>query len=222
MKHMSVVAFDVIETTFSLQSMGARLDAVGVPGNLLQLWFARLLRDTFAMAATDTYAPFSMVAGEALKDVARERQTPLSKDQIEQVLSGFSTLEPHQDAEAAFRMLKDAGVRIVTLTNGAVETTRNLLRNGGLLQYVERNISTDEVSAFKPNAAVYRLAAAVAGVPEGDMTLVAAHAWDVHGAKCAGLATGFVARGRAFPSTLRQADVQGESLCEVVDRLLGR
>ena len=52
-----------------------------------------------------------------------------------------------------------------------------------------------------------------------EMTLVATHAWDVHGAKRAGLMTGFVARGQVFPSTMALPDVVGESLAEVATKL---
>jgi 2-haloacid dehalogenase len=51
------------------------------------------------------------------------------------------------------------------------------------------------------------------------MALVATHAWDVHGAQCASLMTGFVARGQVFPSTMALPDVVGESLAEVAAEL---
>jgi len=44
---------------------------------------------------------------------------------------------------------------------------------------------------------------------------VATHAWDVHGAKCAGLLTGFVARGQGFPATMAAPDIVGQSLADV-------
>jgi 2-haloacid dehalogenase len=48
---------------------------------------------------------------------------------------------------------------------------------------------------------------------------VATHAWDVHGAKRAGLMTGFVARGQTSRSTMAPLDVVGESLAEVAAKL---
>jgi 2-haloacid dehalogenase len=51
--------------------------------------------------------------------------------------------------------------------------------------------------------------------------LVAAHPWDVHGAKCAGLIGAFVARGHAFPPFLQGPDVKAPSLLEVARRLAG-
>ena len=100
--------------------------------------------------------------------------------------------------------------------------TQALLLKAGLAELVERTISIDEVRAFKPDARVYRHAAAMLGIPEASMTLVATHAWDVHGAKCAGLAAAFVARGQRFPEIFRQPDVIGETLSDVAQHLSAR
>ena len=51
---------------------------------------------------------------------------------------------------------------------------------------------------------------------------MATHAWDVHGAKCAGLLTGFVARGQSFPATMAAPDILGQSLAEVASRIAAR
>jgi FMN phosphatase YigB (HAD superfamily) len=60
-----------------------------------------------------------------------------------------------------------------------------------------------------------------AGVDPAALALVAAHAWDIHGAGHAGLITAYVARsGAPFPATMRAPDVTGSSLAEAVDRLL--
>lgn len=51
--------------------------------------------------------------------------------------------------------------------------------------------------------------------------LIAAHAWDTHGAHQAGLTTGWVARLEdAFPAIYAPPDVTGQDLVEVVSGLL--
>jgi 2-haloacid dehalogenase len=216
----AVVAFDVIETTFSTETLRSRLQEVGLDGSLLELWFASALRDAFAMSASGSYAPFSEVLSEALRAVAVKQGTPMSDDAARSVVSGFSDLEPHPDAEEAFARLREAGVRIVTLTNGSAETTQKLLLRAGLARFVELSVSTDEVRAFKPHPSVYRHCAGKVGVSEADVMLVAAHAWDVHGAKRAGLAAGFVSRGQLFPRELQRPDVEAASLSELAARIV--
>ena len=80
-------------------------------------------------------------------------------------------------------------------------------------------MSVADIQSWKPLPAIYRHAAQQAGVAPREMALVATHAWDVHGAKRAGLMTGFVARGQVFPSTMALPDVVGESLAEVAAKL---
>jgi 2-haloacid dehalogenase len=92
------------------------------------------------------------------------------------------------------RLGREADVRIVTLTNGSAATTTGLLERSGLHHYVERVVSVEAVRRWKPAPEPYRHAAAACGVPPDRMALVAAHAWDIHGAHRAGLLTGWVSR----------------------------
>ena len=210
-----VVAFDIVETTFSLESLRPALVAQGLPRACLETWFARILRDAFALAATDTYAGFRDIAAATLAEVAREHGRDLGKAGRDAVLDGFGQLDPHPDAAEAFRVLRSADVRIAALSNGAAETTQALLQRSGLSALVERVISVAEIRQWKPRRGLYLHAAEVLGVLPAELALVATHAWDVHGAKCAGLLTGFVARGQSFPDTMAPPDVIGQTLAEV-------
>jgi 2-haloacid dehalogenase len=52
--------------------------------------------------------------------------------------------------------------------------------------------------------------------------LATAHGWDVHGAKRAGLRTGWVVRKDKIVSpAIAPPDAQGKTLTEVIERLLG-
>jgi 2-haloacid dehalogenase len=211
-----VIAFDVIETMFPLEPVRRLLVNAGVPGHLLEVWFARLLRDGFALAATDDYRPFGEVAAAALRSAA-----DLGDDAVRIVLAGFAELDPHPDVATAIRLAGDAGVRMVTLTNGSRQNTSALLRRAGVDGSIEQVLSVDDVKRWKPAAEIYRHAATSTGVPAERIALVAAHAWDIHGANRAGLTTGWVARLEAtFPTTFAAPDVTGRDLVEVIERLL--
>ncbi len=210
-----VVAFDIVETTFSLESLRPRLSAQGIPATSLEMWFACILRDAFALAATDTYAGFREIAAATLAEVAREHGRELSKAGLDAVLDGFGQLDPHPDAAEAFRILRSADVRVAALSNGAAETTQALLQRSGLASQVERVISVAAIRQWKPRRGLYLHATEALGVEPAELALVATHAWDVHGAKCAGLLTGFVARGQGFPATMATPDIVGQSLAEV-------
>ncbi len=212
------VAFDVVETLVSLDAVAAVLDELGVGPYALERMFSRMLRDGFALAASDAYKPFREVADGALAAVA----PALTARQRTQVLAALARLDAHPDARPALERLRRAGVPVAALTNGAAATTTALLERADLDPLVGRVISVDEVQTWKPAPAPYRHAAAVMGVEPRRLALVAVHGWDVHGAHRAGLVTGWAARLEGtFPATFDPPDVTGADLVEVVDGLLG-
>jgi 2-haloacid dehalogenase len=79
------------------------------------LWFARLLRDGFALAAMGSYRPFADLAADALYGL----EPQLEEDQVAGVLDALGRLEPHPDVEAG--LLREAGPAAATLTNSNTE-----------------------------------------------------------------------------------------------------
>jgi 2-haloacid dehalogenase len=211
------VAFDVIETLVSLDALAAALDDGGVEAAPVEWFFTRLLRDVFALAASGAYRPFPKVADGALAAIAPDL-TPTDR---EQVLGAFRRLDAHPDARPALERLAGSGLPVVALTNGTAANTAALLDRNGLDGLVTRVVSNDEVRVWKPAAAPYLHASGVLGVEPHRLALVAAHAWDVHGAKRAGLLSGWVSRLEGeFPATFDRPDVTGADLVGVVDELL--
>lgn len=211
-----VIAFDVVETLFPLRPLGERLHDAGLPADLVPFWFARVLRDAFALTASGDYRPFAELAVNALRAVA-----DLPHDAAKEIVAGFATLDPHADAAEAMRLARDEHLRIITLTNGSADTTSALLERAGLREHVEQVISIDSVRRWKPAPQPYRHAVAACAVEPAQMALVAAHSWDIHGAHRAGLCTGWVSRleGR-FNESFDPPDVTGPDLPTVVRNLL--
>jgi 2-haloacid dehalogenase len=213
-----VIAFDVIETLFPLEPLRRRFIGAGQPGHLLELWFSTLLRDAFALVATGGYRPFGDIAADALRSTA---DSPITDQQVHDVLAGFAELDPYPDVDPAMRTARDAGVRVITLTNGSANTTAGLLRRASLDRYIEASLSVDDIRRWKPAPEIYLHAAHTCRVPPGRVALVAAHAWDTHGAQQAGLLTGWVARtANPYPSIFTAPAITGSTLREVVDALL--
>lgn len=213
-----VIAFDVMETLFPLEPLGERLRQAGQPPELLRLWFTRALRDTFALTAAGGYQPFPEVVVHALGAVAGP---DLSEQAARDVVAGLATLDPHPDAAEAIGQARDAGARVIALTNGSAATTAALLRRSGLDSRIERVVTVEEVRRAKPAPEPYRHAAAICGVPPQRVALVAAHGWDTHGARQAGLRAGWVSRleGR-WNELFTPPDVTGPDLPAVVRGLL--
>lgn len=217
----SVVALDIVETVFSLESLGEKFRKAGLSETDLPLFFAQMLRDAFALEASATYKPFREVASANLAVLMATRGLEPEKSAIEAVIGGFGELVPHPDVQPALEELRSAGIRVIALTNGSAETTRKLLDRGQISGHVEMVVSIDEVRRWKPNREIYLHACRRAGASLERAILIAAHAWDVHGAKQAGLRTGWVRRkDKAFHPAMSAPDFQGDSLTQVVQAIL--
>jgi 2-haloacid dehalogenase len=215
-----VVAFDVIETLFPLEPLRPKLETAGMPAHALETWFAQLLRNAFAMNSTDSYRPFREMAVDALQSLAATQHVKLASSQVEDIIGTFAELDPHPDVAPAMHLLQEAGVRIVTLTNGSASVTQQLLERAELVPYIEKTMSVDEVQLWKPRREVYLHCAKAACVEPQQLALIAAHGWDIQGAAHAGLMTGYVSRGKPFPSVMRPPLVSGEDLQAVARQFI--
>jgi 2-haloacid dehalogenase len=172
------IAFDVIGTLVSLENVRAELVRQGAEPTTLELWFAESLRDYFSISHSGAYSPL----GEVLK-------AGLVRHNIGDrgaVMSAFTRLDPKPGADEACRVLLEADSKIVALTNGSEKLTTSLLSHGGLDGYFDAVLSCDSIQVSKPHPSVYQMAKDVA---EGDLWMIASHAWDTAGAARAGLRT---------------------------------
>ncbi|MBV9383740.1 MAG: haloacid dehalogenase type II [Streptosporangiaceae bacterium] len=214
----AAVAFDVIDTLMTLEPLRGRLTGIGQPPHLLEAWYARTIRDGMALSVAGDYAEFHDVAATTLRDLTAGQ---VSDEQVAYVLAGMAELPPFPDAVPAAERLAAGGVRLACLTNGAPKPTAAFVERAGLAPFIERVISVSEVRRWKPAAIVYRYAAEVLGVPPERLALVAAHHWDCHGAKRAGLTAAWVSREkRDYPHLFAEPDVTGADLVAAAGALL--
>jgi 2-haloacid dehalogenase len=106
----------------------------------------------------------------------------------------MAQLPAHPDVRPALERLRDSGARLATLTNSTQAVVEAQLAFAGLRDLFEAALSADAVQRLKPGREPYGYAADALGIAPGEMTLVAAHAWDIAGARAAGARTVFVGR----------------------------
>jgi 2-haloacid dehalogenase len=213
-----VVVFDVMGTLFDLRPVRVRLEDIGAPGAALEAWFGRVLHSATSLTLSGEFRPFRELAETTLPTTLA--QLGADETRAADVLSALGELDPYPDAEAAFDRLEEAGVRTATLTNGGEGHTRGLLERAGLADRVDAVITVDEVEAYKPAAVPYRHAAERLEAEPRELTLIAAHAWDVVGARAAGLATVWIDRlERRWPFPLPEPS-RASNLVEAADRAL--
>jgi 2-haloacid dehalogenase len=218
-ERLKAVAVDSFQTVFSLESLRPRLAKAGVKGEGLEVWFGRVLWEGFALTVTGDFRPFEEVARAEMEVVLANQGAEPSEAGY--VMDGLKELEAESDVGPALERLARAGVGVWVVTTGGKGATEALLALAGLAKHVTGVVSIDEVGRWKPHREVYERVAGEAGVSVGEMGLVAAHDWDLHGAKRAGMRTGWVRRtDRRLAWTLAGPDVTGDGMGEVCERLV--
>ncbi len=216
-----VIVFDVNETLSDLSPMGQRFVEVGAPALLVKTWFASLLRDGFALTAAGSQESFARLADGAMRSVLTGVALDRSMDEaVEHIMGGFAGLSVHPDVPGGVRALRAAGLRLVTLTNGAARTADELLMRVGLREEFEALHSVEETSAWKPSPTSYAYIGEACGVEAAQLMLVAVHPWDIDGATRAGLRTAWLNRGGGyFPAYFTGPELAVSSLEELAGRL---
>ncbi|MCA1712928.1 MAG: haloacid dehalogenase type II [Actinobacteria bacterium] len=222
-KRPTVVVFDVNETLSDLSPMAERFAQVGAPASMAKLWFASLLRDGFALTAAGASRPFAEVGEGALRTLLAQVQLDRDVDDaVTHVMSGFSTLSVHPDVPEGVRALQTAGLRLVTLTNGATAVGEQLLERAGVVDAFETLLSVEAAGAWKPSPIAYAYAVQRCGVPAEEMLLVAVHPWDIDGAARAGLTTAWLSRdGGDYPDHFRPPTYTISALPELARQMPG-
>lgn len=190
----SVAVFDINETTLDLSPVRDVVDDVLGRSGGFGSWFGRLLQTSMAVTATGRFHDFGVLARAALDSVAQSDGRPLPDAAWDRVGQAMAGLAPHPDVVAGLDALAAQGWRLLALTNSAQASVDAQLAGVGLHSRFEAVLSVDGVRAFKPAAAPYRLALTTAGVQPADAVMVAAHDWDLAGAKAIGMSTAFIAR----------------------------
>lgn len=189
-----VIVCDVNETLLDVGALEPRFKDVFGDGRVVQEWFTTVLLYSEVATLAGPYSDFGAIGGAALDMVAQARDISMSATERQGILQGMFTLPAHQDVRDGLQLMRDAGLRLVTLTNSAPTAVQRQLENAGLSSFFERSFSVDAVRRFKPAAEAYRSVADALGLPADRLRLVAAHAWDIVGALRAGCAAAFVGR----------------------------
>ena len=186
--------FDVNETLLDLAGLRSVFSEALGGGESLAEWFFRLLHGSLVANATDSFRSFETIGVEALRAVALRQGQELSDRDARHLVDGFRSLPPHPDVPGGLSRLAAAGFRLIALSNGSAFGIRSQLTHAGIVDRFERIVSVEEAGRFKPDPAPYRLALSVLGVEAGQAMMVAAHDWDIVGARAVGIPGAFITR----------------------------
>lgn len=216
-----ICVFDVNETLLDLRALDSLFQQVFGNGNLRSQWFTQLLQNAFVSTITNHYSDFGAQGAAALDMLAEQQKVALSNQERSTILDTMRQLPAHPEVPESLERLQHAGLHLVALTNSTQQVAIMQLTNAGLAQYFEHIFSADTVQRLKPAPEPYQMVAAHFQVPTNELMLIAAHAWDIAGASCAGCATAFVARPGMVLNPLFPAPIIiGHDLSEITDHVL--
>lgn len=216
-----IIVFDVNETMLDLRALDPIFERYFGDAAVRGQWFSQVLLTSMTITMVGDYADFAKVGGAALAMVCERRGVTLTDDQRAEIVQGMRELPPHPDVQEGLETLRDNGFRLVTLTNSPPAVVEAQLKYAELSEYFDAMLSVDKIGKFKPDPAVYNMAANELGEKAADLWLVAAHNWDTTGALAAGWRAGFIARPNMVTGPLdREPTVRGATLPEVVAGIL--
>jgi 2-haloacid dehalogenase len=158
-----------------------------------------------------------------LDDLLADRDFELPADQRSELVGAWHRLDPWPDVHAGLEALRRERP-VAMLSNGHVALLVDLARHGDLR--FDCVLSAELAQAYKPAPDAYLTAARLIGVQADELMLVAAHPWDLHGARGAGLRTAFVDRPLEYgPGSAAREDPNADEsvgdLLELAGRLAG-
>jgi len=223
---MAFLGFDVYGTLVDPLAMEGPLRAhVGeLAARFATTWRQHQLDSAFRRSLMRRYENFDVVTRDALHHTARLLGVTLSPAAESAMIASYLELPPFPDARPGLTALEEEGHTLVAFSNGVEASLRKLLAHARLLPPLTGVVSVDDVRAYKPDPAVYQHLVARGGQPADHTWLVSANAWDVLGAKSAGLRAAWVRRNAAAPWEgwgIAEPDLVVASLGELSGRLAG-
>jgi 2-haloacid dehalogenase len=163
--------------------------------------------------------PFEIVRRLALSQLFFKLKIDHTKDDIEELVTTKATPTLFSDVKENMTRLKSQ-YQMVVLSNGDLDSLERAISGLGIP--VDCAISAEQAGFYKPHTGVYRYAISEIGLRGEQVLHVAAHAWDVRGARAAGMAGAYINR-YAIPyvdADGSKADLEVSDLAGLADRLV--
>lgn len=199
--HVKHIFFDVNETLTDFSQLAAAMNELGLSDTDMQLWFARVLRDGFAITLTNQPVDFFQIAEAALVNLLQERGLKVKSERISQTVQQLAQLPAHQGLATAITQLTDLNLTVSTLTNGSTAAAEFIFNQLGIGHLISNILSVQNNAKWKPHIHAYQFALTKTGASAEEAALVAVHPWDIHGANHAGLSTVWINRNQlSYPT----------------------
>lgn len=190
-----VLVFDVNETLLDLAPLKKQIAQALGDDKLVGEWFSTLLHYSLVHTLTQNYVPFGQIGANALMMLSeREGQQIDAASALDLVENGLRQLEPYPDVASTLTHLKEAGFTLVTLTNSSSSAAKAKLDYAQIYDQFDQHFTVEPVKQFKPAPAAYQQVFEPLEIKADQAMMIAAHPWDLMGARAVGMQTCFVER----------------------------
>ena len=221
------ITFDLYGTLLDLEAsftpgFARFLKAKGYPGGVrevVQAWEAAYLFESNVDSLLGRpRTPFETVRRVTLGQLFHKLKIGHTDDDIERLVTTEATPTLFPDVKENLARLKDKYATSI-LSNGDLGSLERAVSALGIP--VDRVISAEQAGCYKPHAGVYQHAIRELGLLGEQVLHVAAHAWDIRGARAAGMAGAYINRyGIPYiDADGSQADLEVAGLAGLADRL---
>jgi len=217
--HVDACVFDAYGTLFDVNSAAREArDALGDNWSpLAEAWRTRQLQYTWLRALMKRYTDFWQVTGDALDFALASLQ--IDDPQLRRRLMDlYLKLGAYPEVKGALARLKQRGLKLAILSNGAPKMLAAAVENAGIGDLLDAVLSADEVRVYKPDPAVYELAPQRFGIAAGRICFVSSNAWDAFAAKAFGYQVAWCNRFGQTPERIPDPpDAEIRTLDELVE-----
>ena len=224
---ISAITFDLYGTLLDLVASFASgfedfLKSKNYSGNaeeVVQAWEIAYLHESNVDSLLGRpRTPFEVVRRITLSQLLFKLKIPHTKDDIGELVTTKATPTLFPDVKEHLARLRGK-FQMAVLSNGDLESLNRVIN--GLDIPVDRAISAEQAGFYKPHAGVYQHSVKELGLPGTEVLHVAAHAWDIRGARAAGMAGAYVNRyGIPYVDIDgSQPELEVSNLAELSDRL---
>ncbi len=222
------LTFDMFGTVLDLRgpllpALRDLLAAARSPVDAFSLWDAWRVRqrieqhqDTILMLGHTGYLDS---ARRALLHTLRRFRVPHGRAEVLEVITAFERLKAFDDVGPGLSRLGEH-YSLVALSNGELPLVEHLAGQMPDVTF-DRFLSAAKVGRFKPHPSVYRTAALDLDREPGEIMMVAAHSFDVLGARACGYRGAYVNRYRLpYEESPLVPDLEVRDFNELADQLL--
>lgn len=228
LENISAITLDLYGTTLDVESsvVGAfsrflrEKEFTGSPVALVRSWMSAYFQETLIdTLLAHGRTPFERIVRDALSQVLSQAGVNHAPQDLERLLASRDEGSFYPDVPPGLETLKSA-YTVAVLSNGDQASLERVV--GNLAMPADRVMSAEQAGVYKPHPKVYEMGLEALGLGKDQVLHVAAHSWDIRGARAFGIHGAYINRaGVPFGGSPFQPDLEVASFVDLAAALGG-